>query len=813
MSKLPEYLKYKATGESYTNMQVKGEKYRFTLLTPFLVRAEWSEDGTFEDRATAIAVNRKLDEFDFEIEKKDSFLFIKTKGIILKYSENSVFSADTLSITLRENNFKWKYGKKISNLGGTASTLDGKCESSEIGKGVCSQDGIALIEDESLAFDSDGWLADRIEGNIDIYIFAYGHKYIQAVRDFYRLTGYEPLIPAFALGNWWSRWYPYTEESYKVLLTRFKENDLPFSVSIIDIDWHITELPDENAGNYKAWTGYTWNKKLFPDYVRFLKWLNENGYKTALNLHPADGIKYYEEQYPDMCKALKIDSKSKETIGFDITNPEFIKPYFEILHHPYEKNGVNFWWIDWQQGGSISGVNEKHKKSYLDKMTPLWYLNHFHTLDLQRKGNRPLIFSRYAGPGSQRYPIGFSGDTIITWETLDFIPYFTATSSNIGYSWWSHDIGGFGSGYRDDELQVRWVQLGVFLPILRLHSCRTEFTGKEPWNYNKRAEIIMNDFLRLRHKLFPYIYTMNYRTNKKGLPLIQPLYYQYPECEEAYEFKNQYWFGSEMIVCPITSKSNYVAQLGYCKAWLPEGIWIDMFSGLVYKGGRKLRFYRQLEQMPVFCKAGAIVAMQAHVKGDNSVGNKKSLEIYIYAGASNKFTLYEDNGFDYSYQDGNFVLTEMSLDWSENHALFKVASARGNLSLIPKKRSFSFNFRGFNKVQNIKVLAGRSERKFEVSFDAKTSTVTVFVDDVKTDEEIEIILKSECLRCNNDSAVEFAHDIIMKSQFNEDFKNEIFSEFISKKPKDEKLEKFKWYAQSADRQYVTEALIELLLLT
>ncbi len=155
----------------------------------------------------------------------------------------------------------------------------------------------------------------------------------------------------------------------------------------------------------------------------------------------------------------------------------------------------------------------------------------------------------------------------------------------------------------------------------------------------------------------------------------------------------------------------------------------------------------------------------------------------------------------------------MFLDWSENRASFKVAPARGNLSLITKKRSFSFNFRGFNKAQNIKVLAGGSERKFEALFDTKTSTVTVFIGDIETDEEIEIILESQCLMSNNDSAVEFAHDIIMKSQFNEDFKNDIFNEFISKKSEDEKLEKFKWYAQSADKQYVTEALIELLRLT
>lgn len=215
----------------------------------------------------------------------------------------------------------------------------------------------------------------------------------------------------------------------------------------------------------------------------------------------------------------------------------------------------------------------KGSKSAIPGLDPLWILNHFHYLDIKRKGLRPMILSRYAGAGSHRYPIGFSGDTIISWESLNFQPYFTATASNIGYGWWSHDIGGHMNGVKDDELAVRWVQFGVFSPIMRLHSSCNPFSGKEPWRYNAIAESIMKDFLRLRHRMIPYLYTMNKLSSRDGIPLIQPMYYHHPMKPEAYKVTNQYYFGSELIVCPITKPMN--GKLGVAKftAWLPEGIW------------------------------------------------------------------------------------------------------------------------------------------------------------------------------------------------------------------------------------------------
>ena len=178
-------------------------------------------------------------------------------------------------------------------------------------------------------------------------------------------------------------------------------------------------------------------------------------------------------------------------------------------------------------------------------------LNHYHYLDNARDGKRPLTFSRYAGPGSHRYPVGFSGDSIVTWESLNFQPYFTSTASNIGYGWWSHDIGGHMFGYRDNELALRWVQLGVFSPINRLHSSKNEFMGKEPWQFPMEIGEVMKEFLRLRHQMLPYLYTMNHRAYKENTPLILPMYYTYPAEQVAYTVKNEYEYGTAFIVAPV----------------------------------------------------------------------------------------------------------------------------------------------------------------------------------------------------------------------------------------------------------------------
>jgi alpha-glucosidase (family GH31 glycosyl hydrolase) len=524
-----------------------------------------------------------------------------------------------------------------------------------------------MVDDsQTVLLEDDGWFAPRREGNLDLYVFAYGRDYKRALKALYELTGSTPLLPRYALGNWWSRYHPYTADEYVALMDRFREKRVPLSVAVIDMDWHWVDIdPFHGSG----WTGYTWNTDLFPDPNKFLDALHERGLATSLNVHPAEGVHAHEAAYPAIAKRMGIDPESRLPVNFDPTDPEFIEAYFEELHHPLEDEGVDFWWLDWQQGGvtKIPGLD------------PLWLLNHFHFLDSGRGGRRPLTFSRYAGIGSHRYPLGFSGDTWITWESLDFQPYFTATASNAGYGWWSHDIGGHFKGYRDDELATRWVQLGVFSPVNRLHSGLNPFNTKEPWRFTAAAEQVMTDFLRLRHQLLPYLATMNLRAHE-GEPLVQPMYYDHPDEPAAYDVPNQFMFGSELMVAPITSPADRATGLGRVRTWLPEGTWTDVFTGQSYAGGRTVYLHRDLTSIPVLARAGAIVPQVPADALEEGTGLPSVIEVRVYAGADGSFTLAEDN------DDGRWARTRMTYD--DRTGELTIHPVEGDASTLPADRTY-----------------------------------------------------------------------------------------------------------------------------
>jgi hypothetical protein len=686
---------------------VQGPDYRITVLADGLLRLERSADGVFEDRASAFAINRELPVPDFEVVETDSHLEVLTDRVQLVY-DRGPFSTSGLSVQIRGGvstwHSVWRYGDDPAdgdgNLGGTARTLDMVDGPLPLEPGVLSRNGYAVIDDSrTLVLEEDGWVSPRPGDAQDLYFFGYGRDYPQALQALYALSGPQPLLPRWALGNWWSRYHRYSAAEYLALLDRFADENIPFSVAVLDMDWHLVDI-DPKYGS--GWTGYTWNTELFEDPPAFLDELHKRGLKVTLNDHPADGVRAYEDAYPEMAKALGIDPASEHPIAFDVTDPDFLQAYFDILHRPLEEEGVDFWWLDWQQGphSRITGID------------PLWMLNHFHFLDSARGGRRPLTFSRYAGPGSHRYPVGFSGDTITTWASLDFQPEFTSTASNIGYGWWSHDIGGHMGGIKDDELATRWVQLGVFSPINRLHSVLSPFTSKEPWQFGLQAQQAMTSALRLRHRLVPYLHTMNHRAAQEGVPLVTPMYYGHPWAEEAYRARNQYAFGSQLMVAPITAPADRQLLLGAVTGWLPPGTWVDIFTELVYDGDREMRLHRGPDNIPVLARAGAIVPLAADPAPGNSTDNPDALEVLIVVGEDGAFDLIEDDGIGPGDDRGRSASTVLTFEQAAG--VLQVGPVRGNVGCLPERRSWTLTF-----------LAHQADAEPEVMVDGAAVTASV----------------------------------------------------------------------------------------
>ncbi len=694
---------------------VRAPNVRFTVLTSRLIRLEYSAQDEFEDRPSQVFWHRELPVPSFTVTRSPSQIEILTQHVRLRYRVHPKgFTADSLVVELMGTGMVWHYGDRDPhNLHGTARTLDLADGPVPLAPGLMSRSGWAVVDDSTtLIFDAEGWLKPRALGdNLDLYFFGYGHDYLECLRDFCQVSGPMPLIPRWALGNWWSRYWEYSQDELTRLMEDFQSHRIPLSVCVVDMDWHLTETGNASCG----WTGYTWNRARFPDPERFIRGLHDQGLKVTLNLHPADGVYPHEAQYVAMCERLGIDPQSHEPVRFDIVDSKFAEAYFELLHHPLEAQGIDFWWIDWQQG----------EQTGFRGLDPLWWLNHLHYFDLSRDGKkRPFIFSRWGGLGNHRYPIGFSGDTIVSWNSLAFQPYFTATAANVGYGWWSHDIGGHQKGSEEPELYARWVQFGVFSPILRLHSTKNPYHERRPWGYDAEVFRVTRQALQLRHALIPYLYAMAWKCFTDSRPLILPMYYLHPEEEAAYQCPSQYYFGSELVAAPYVSPRDPDTRLSRQTIWLPAGDWFDFFTGEYYPGSQWHTFYGKLEEIPVLAKAGAIIPLGPKL-GWGGIANPIELTVFVFPGANGTFELYEDDGETQAFQDHHHAITALAQNWHDNSLEISVAPARGDVSYIPSPRTYTIAVRGIRPPDETQLLVNNLAHDLRLDYEEATETLTV----------------------------------------------------------------------------------------
>ncbi len=634
---------------------------RFTVLTPSLIRMEWSARGAFEDQPSLLVLNRRMPVPRYTTGDEDGWLTLKTDELTLRYRRGSgKFGKENLVIRLRVagRDVVWTPGTEDrGNLKGTIRTLDGVKGATALEDGILSRDGWVVVDDsERPLFDGSDWpwVQPRAPGERqDLYFFGYGHRYRAALFDFTRLAGKIPMPPRFAFGFWWSRYWSYTDEEFKQLVREFQIHSVPLDVLVVDMDWHLTfnmrwdRSRKDQAGQTLGWTGYTWDRNYFPDPEKFLRWCDQKNLRTPLNLHPASGIQPHEQQYPAMARAMGIDPSTHVYVPFDIVDKKFATNYFDLVIHPLERQGVDFWWLDWQQWGTtkIPGV------------TPTWWLNYVFFTDMERQNRaRPLLFHRWGGLGNHRYEIGFSGDVISVWESLKFQPYFTATAANVGFGYWSHDIGGHMPGTITPELYTRWIQWGAFSPILRTHTTKNPGAERRIWAYPTDAFLTMRDAIRFRYSLIPYLYTMSREAYDTGVSLCRPMYYDSPESPEAYQFTGEYMFGDQMLVAPVTAPVDSSSMLAPVQIWLPAGEWVEWYTGARLRGPAVYARRFALDEIPLYVQAGAVIPMQPVVE---NAGRQAAnpLVLALFPGDSGSFSLYEDAGNSSSYQKGEYART------------------------------------------------------------------------------------------------------------------------------------------------------------
>ena len=235
--------------------------------------------------------------------------------------------------------------------------------------------------------------------------------------------------------------------------------------------------------------------------------------------------------------------------------------------------------------------------------------------------------------------------------------------------------------------------------------------------------------------MIPYTYTMNRLTETEGRPLLMPIYYEYPECPEAYTVSNEYFFGTQLIVAPITKKADKNTNTAAVDVWLPEGRYTDIFTGQSYEGGRRHMMRRDVSLIPVLAKEGAIIPLDGRKNG-NSFDNPDTFDILIYRG-NGDFTLYEDDGRTLDYRDGKYAKTHFSLCEKGNDLIFTVESASGDLSVIPDARDWQFEFRDVADAEKV-IVDGA-----DFMLDKKNGYVTVTVKKLPTSRGVSVILSAK----------------------------------------------------------------------
>ncbi len=738
---------------------------RFTVLTDMLIRMEYAAGDSFTDNATLTFVNRNLPVPPFTVKHLDGWLTINTTYLVLRYKENSgKFNAQNLQVTSAArseatlNNsaleFLWKPGTKDHrNLKGTTRTLDGALgkfsfqglKKLPIEDGIISRSGWAFIDDSQRPlFDHSDWpwvQARNENGAQDWYFFGYGNNYKRAMYDFVSTSGRISLPPKYAFGVWYSRFWRYTEQDMKDIVNDYEKNDIPLDVLVVDMDWHLTERSTPEIFNHSTpklngWTGFTWEKKYFPDYKEFLKWTDDHLLQTCLNIHPAAGVQAHEAAYPAFARAMGLDTMNHRAIPFDITNKKFAQNYFDVLLHPYEKDGIDFWWLDWQQWGNTNmrGVN------------PTFYLNYVHYSDMQRQGKRPLIFHRYGGLGNQRYQIGFSGDCIIDWRSLSYQPEFTSTAANVGFGYWSHDIGGHtnpvsNANKHDAELFTRWVEWGAFSPIFRTHATDDPEIERRIFKYPDANFKAMRKAIQQRYALLPYIYTYARNAYDSGISLVHPMYYEHPDAPEAYQYPHQYYFGNDMVVAPVhetmKGKESVLQNI-----WLPKGLWYDYRDAHVIDGGKVITQTYKLDEIPVFVKAGSIIPAQtAKHRVAGSIMDTLILNVYpdwYNLPATGKtdgskprqkagFVLYEDDGSTEKYKQNVCSYTRFAYLQNDHSSSFTIEPDGKSYPGQAKERSYVIHLFNCVKPQSVTVNGQSVAEGAAWSFDTSANTLTLSI--------------------------------------------------------------------------------------
>lgn len=760
---------------------IRGNCFRISILTERLIRLEYHPNGIFNDYESTLVKFRNFSKPSFDKQEDARFLVIKTKYFTLSYTKEKPFDAGklmpmaNLKVDLNDTDRSWYYNHpEVKNYKGNFIAVDGSEEDSKPRNGLYSLDGFASLDDSNnYIFDADGKMYQRDGNGIDIYLFMYKDDFDLALKDYFTLTGYPAMIPRYALGNWWSRDLNYTTDELKEVVNNFEKSEIPLSVLLLDKGWHI----DNSEENKEVKTGYTFNKDLIPDAKELINELHNKNIKIGLNLNMADGIYPSEENYAKIAGMFNITDN--KIIAFDPLNPTLLDAIYQLMISPLTKLGVDFYWND------INSNTLPADKLFLINKSM------FENKEINGQGHN-MILARNGLIATHRYPITYTGKTIVGWEGLRKAIKHQAMAANIGVSWISSDVNGNYGGVEEEELYVRAIEQAVFGPIVRFNAPRGRYYRKEPWRWNAKTLEIVSRFLKLRHRLVPYLYTLAYRYHEKGSLVIRPLTYKYPWVYDDSTYKYEYLLGRDILVSPIITKKDTLINRTIHRVFIPDGVWYDFMTGKKFPGNKQyISFYRD-EDYPIFIKRGGIIPLVNDKDVLNGVDNPKSFEIHIFPGESNVFDMYEDNPKDPS----KYLITQIDYNYLPSNYTVIIRNLEGdNKDVVDAKRNYKIRFRNTKKADDVICYFNDSQIKTIGYVD--DSDFVVEINDVPSIGQITLNCKGkdieiDAMRFINDDIDSILLDLPVNTVLKEQISSIMFSDLPLKRKRIEirKLRKY-----------------------
>jgi len=758
------YVSNKSNLVSNKESYILGNKYRFTVLSPRLIRLEYSSDGIFEDRATSLVVNRKFPKTEFFVTESDTLIQVSTSVFTLTYVKDKEIKSTALGSNIKASingtDIEWQVNNpEVKNLRTINYSIDSIKDKIILDKGLYSLDGFCILDDsKSLVLDENDTFVERREGIQDLYLFLYNKDFDGCLSDYFTLTGYPSLIPRYALGAWWYKNDNYTLNDIIELISRFNSSNIPISLFLLGDHWH-----DKDSGYVPS-----------IDLKSISSYLDKYNIRFGVTINPKIEINSDSTEYNLVSQYIN----SKKFNFIPLSNDK-LGIYLNIFINNLESMGVNIFSIDYNNP--------------LDRMT-LWKFDHYHYGRNELSNRRGLVLSRNSGIASHRYPIIWSGKTKVNWTTLNLLPRYNMQGYNKGISFIAHPIGGYSGGIEDDELYLRYIEFACFSPIFLLASEGGKYYKREPWKWNSIISSHIIYYMNLRYKLIPYLYSESYNYHKTGHGIVKPFYYDYPKIYDEPLYKNQYFLGRDFFVAPITEKKNTVIDRVMKKIYVPSGIWFDFLHGKKFNGNKYYNVFYRDEDYPVFVKAGSIIPMQLDYKEDIP----STLEVSVYPLDNGEYVLYEDDGISKNYQWGMYMMTKFGYQYEKDNYSFTITRSEGKNLL--SKRNYIIRFKNTKNISEVNV----SDTMVSSSTYYDGNDFIVKLDNLIVGRNVTINIKGtdihvSSVRLINEEIKEILYDLEIETSLKELLDSILFSDLDVRK-KRIKIKKLK--SRGLDSKYI-----------